>query len=109
MYIMVDVEADGPCPGLFSMISFGAVVVEPELNRTFYGQLSPISENWQPEALAVFGHSREETLQFPFPKETMERFVSWLEALKADRLMFISDNNGFDWQFINYYFWKYFG
>lgn len=28
-YVMVDVEADGRCPGDYSMISFGAVVVEP--------------------------------------------------------------------------------
>jgi hypothetical protein len=27
-YIMVDVEADGPIPGDYSMICFGAIVVE---------------------------------------------------------------------------------
>ena len=37
-YIMVDVEADGPIPGDFSMICFGAIVVEPALNRTFHGR-----------------------------------------------------------------------
>ena len=34
---MVDVESDGPIPGDYSMISFGAIIVEPTLNRTFYG------------------------------------------------------------------------
>ena len=38
-WIMVDVEADGPCPGLYSMVSFGAVVVEPKLERSFYGMV----------------------------------------------------------------------
>jgi len=33
-WIMVDIEADGPIPGDYSMISFGAVVVEPGLERT---------------------------------------------------------------------------
>jgi len=108
-YIVLDCEADGPAPGLYSMISFGAVVVEPALNRTFYGQLFPISDDFVPEALAVSGHTREETLNFPDPKETMEKFKEWLDSLKADRLMFVSDNNGFDWQFINYYFWRYLG
>lgn len=50
-YIMVDVEADGPIPGDYSMICFGAIVVEPSLDRTFYGRLRPISEKWIPEAL----------------------------------------------------------
>ena len=36
---MVDIEADGPIPGDYSMICFGAVVVEPSLNKTFYGKL----------------------------------------------------------------------
>jgi hypothetical protein len=28
-YIMVDIEADGPIPGDYSMISLGAVLVKP--------------------------------------------------------------------------------
>src|SRR5512134_2794959 len=52
-YVMVDIEADGPIPGDYSMICFGAVIVEPSLSKTFYGQLRPISEQWQPEALAI--------------------------------------------------------
>lgn len=31
--IMVDVESDGPIPGDYSMISFGAVIVEQEIGR----------------------------------------------------------------------------
>lgn len=44
-YVMVDVEADGPIPGDYSMVSFGAVIVEPRLERTFYGCLCPWSVN----------------------------------------------------------------
>ena len=36
-YVMVDIEADGPIPGDYSMVCLGAVVVEPTLERTFYG------------------------------------------------------------------------
>lgn len=108
-YIMVDVEADGPAPGLYSMISFGAVLVTEPLNRDFYGQLRPISEKWVPEALAVSGFSREQTLSFDDPKTVMTRFAAWLEATCPGRPMFVSDNNGFDWQFINYYFHRYLG
>lgn len=31
-YIMVDIEADGPNPSDYSMVCFGAVVVEPSLD-----------------------------------------------------------------------------
>jgi DNA polymerase III epsilon subunit-like protein len=101
---MVDIESDGPIPGDYSMICFGAVVVEPGLTRTFYGRLRPISEQFIPEALAVSGFTREQVLAFDDPKEVMNQFADWLTCASKDRLMFISDNNCFDWQFINWYF-----
>lgn len=103
-YIMVDIESDGPIPGDYSMVCFGAVVVEPGLDRTFYGKLRPVSQRWIPEALAVSGFSREEVMDFDPPEIVMTRFAEWLRSVSRDRLLFISDNNGFDWQFINWYF-----
>ena len=108
-YIMVDVEADGPIPGDYSMVNFGAVIVETGLERSFYGQLKPVSERWVPEALAVSGHSRDETLEFDDPTEVMQRFADWLKAEVKGRPMFVSDNNGFDWQYINWYFHHFLG
>jgi chaperonin GroEL len=32
MWVMIDIEADGPIPGDYSMISFGAVIVEKVRN-----------------------------------------------------------------------------
>lgn len=66
IYISVDVEADGPYPGDYSMTALGAVVagyrtlegeivrfdVTAEENR-FYTEIRPISDNWVPEAMAV--------------------------------------------------------
>src|SRR5262245_58626342 len=103
-YVMVDVETDGPIPPDYSMICFGAVVVEEKLGKRFYGQIKPISENWMPEKLAISGFSREQTMQFDDPKIVMAKFDNWLKSSGGDKLIFISDNNGFDWQFINYYF-----
>ncbi|MCB9757943.1 MAG: exonuclease [Candidatus Omnitrophica bacterium] len=103
-YIMVDIEADGPIPGDYSMVCLGAIVVEPSLTKTFYGQLKPISEKWLPDALKVSGFSREETLKFGDPTETMNAFAKWINENSKGRPIFVSDNNGFDWQFINWYF-----
>jgi DNA polymerase III epsilon subunit-like protein len=108
-WVMVDVETDGPIPGDFSMISLGAVVVEPGLQRTFYGRLRPISERFNPEALAVSGHTRVETRTFDDPAEVMARFEAWLGDNAAKPLVFISDNNGFDWSFVNWYFHHFLG
>jgi hypothetical protein len=77
---MVDIEADGPIPGDCSMVSFGAVVVEPGLERTFYGELRSIPEKFVSEALAVSGFTREQTLAFPEPEGVMRGFAS-LESL----------------------------
>ncbi len=108
-YFMVDVESDGPIPGDYSMICFGAVIVELELKRTFYGQLKPISEKWIPEALAISGFSREETMKFDDPAQVMGKFKDWVKENTKDTPRFISDNNGYDWQFINWYFHHFVG
>lgn len=103
-YIMVDVECDGPIPGDYSMISFGAVIVDETLKETFYGKLKPISDKYLPEALAVSGFSREETLLFNSPLNVMTDFAEWIAAKNTGKPIFISDNNGFDWMFICWYF-----
>lgn len=108
-YIMVDIESDGPIPGDYSMISFGAVLVREPLDKTFYGRLRPISDRFIPEALAVSGHSRVETLAFDDPKQVMADFADWLRATCSDQPIFISDNNGFDWMFVCWYFHHFLG
>ena len=90
-YVMVDVEADGPIPGDYSMIALGAVVVEPALDRVFYGRLRPISEAFLPEALAIGGFTREQCLIFDEPKSVMEAFREWIAANCKRRAMFASD------------------
>lgn len=102
-YIVVDVEADGGIPHKYSMVCFGAVVVEPSLSKTFYGRTKPISDIWVPDALAVSGFSREEHLTFDDPKKVMEQFVEWIEKVSVGRPIFIADNNGFDFAWINWY------
>lgn len=108
-YIMVDIESDGPIPGDYSMISFGAVIVDEYLDKTFYGKLKPISDKYIPEALAVSNHTREETLTFEDPKKVMSDFALWVHSNAKDRPIFISDNNGFDWMFICWYFHHFLG
>lgn len=103
-YIVVDVESDGEIPYQYSMVCFGAVIVEPTLCKTFYGKTKPISEIWKPESLAISGFSREQHLEFDDPKLVMVEFAKWIADNSIGRTIFISDNLAFDWQWINWYF-----
>lgn len=107
--IIVDVEADGPIPSDYSMVCFGAVIVEPTLSKTFYGKTKPISDKWIPEALAVSGFSREEHLTFDNPQLVMNDFEKWVRENTIGHPVFASDNPCFDWQYINYYFHHFLG
>jgi hypothetical protein len=102
--IVVDVEADGPTPGHYSMVSFGAVVVEPTLSKTFFGQTRPISDRSLPEALAISGVTRDQHLRFDEPGVVMARFEAWIQANSKGKPVFCSDNLAFDWMFIAWYF-----
>jgi DNA polymerase III epsilon subunit-like protein len=107
---MVDVETDGPIPGDYSMLAIGAVVVEPGLKRFFKSHIRPISDKWQPEALAVSGFSREQTLAWTDDAELVMRdFRDWIHGLNLKRPIFVADNNGFDWSFVNWYFHHFLG
>lgn len=107
--VVVDVESDGPIPHKYSMVCFGAVVVEPSLSKTFYGKTKPVSDEWDEKALSISGFSREEHLIFDDPAKVMSEFSEWLNNNVNSRPIFISDNLAFDWQWINYYFHYYIG
>ena len=102
--IVVDIESDGAIPHKYSMVCFGAVVVEPSLSKTFYGRVRPVSEEFVPEALAISGFTREEHLTFDEPETVMLEFKDWIKENVNGGAIFISDNLAFDWQWINYYF-----
>lgn len=85
------------------MVSF-ALVNAANLEQSFYAELHPITDVWVPEALAVSGFSREQTLKFEAPASVMNRLDSWLQSITpTQRAIVWSDNPGFDWQFLNYY------
>ncbi|UYQ65306.1 exonuclease [Streptomyces peucetius] len=93
LYISVDVEADGPVPGPYSMLTFGAAVAgrqdgaeyeehDPE-KHTFHRELRPISEDFDPQALAVSGLDRERlAAEGCEPVRAMAKFGAWVEGLR---------------------------
>jgi len=106
---VVDVESDGGIQGYHNMVCFGAVKLTPELDTTFYGKTAPITMHYDPKALAVSGFSRKEHEMFDDPKEVMLKFGEWLQDNSKGRPILISDNNGYDAAWINWYFLKFVG
>jgi DNA polymerase III epsilon subunit-like protein len=112
IFISVDVEAAGPVPGEYSLLTIGACnVYEPA--RTFECQLKPSAPKCDPEALAVTGLSLEHLAKHGLePAEAMLQFENWIKENKTgneDKLVFVGFNAAFDWSFINYYFHRYLG
>ncbi|GJL85328.1 MAG: hypothetical protein DHS20C02_11030 [Micavibrio sp.] len=109
IFISVDIEASGPIPGEFSMLSIGACRVD-NWDETFECELKPVNANYDPAAMEATGLKLKdfEKAGLP-PTEGMELFVDWLEKQEegGGKLVFVGFNAPFDWSFINYYFLKY--
>jgi hypothetical protein len=108
-YFVVDVESDGEYPPDYSIVCFGVVRVDKDLQTTFYGEVKPISKLYKPDALAISGFNRKAHETFGDPFEVMPEFAQWLIEHSQGKPTFISDNLAFDWQWINYYLHKYAG
>lgn len=104
--ILVDVEATGLSPFSGVMTEFGAV--EFKSRASFHGVLwesMPDPEN--PAKPIVLGNKRSDDEQYTHEYDVMASFAAWLDDICGkSRPIFVSDNNGYDSQWVNYYFDK---
>jgi hypothetical protein len=120
-YISVDVEADGPIPGPYSMISFGAAVAGTRTEQgftaadptaaTFYRELRPISDDFDPAALEVSGLDRAALVRDGAdPAVAMAEFSSWVvETAGASRPVVVGYPACYDWMFLYWYLLRFTG
>lgn len=102
--IFVDVEAFGGAPCVGWMSEFGAV--EFKTKQYFHGILwtSPSGKFCKDRHDGSIRKSDEDI------RDIFYSFADWLSMVcYNDRPIFVSDNNGYDWQWINDGFWKYVG
>ena len=108
-FIVVDIEAAGPIPGEFAMLSLGAATLtDPQ--ETFYIELQPDSEAFLPDALAVSGLSMQDlAMKGTPPRDAMDEFARWVVAVSPpdQKPVFTAFNAPFDWMFVNAYFHRY--
>lgn len=115
-YFSADVETDGPIPGPFSILSFAIVYAghfdgiqfkRPEnYSRTIYKELTPISENFEPEALRVNGLDRERLIrEGEAPDLAMTEASKWVrEQARSARPVLVAYPLSFDWTWLYWYF-----
>ena len=110
VYISVDVEAAGPVPPTYSLLSIGAVVLDKQ-DSIFYVELQPISANFIPAAMQVVGRTLEDFKQVgKAPKEALTAFRDWVDEVAGNaKPVFVGFNATFDWAFVNFYFQEYLG
>lgn len=114
LYIVVDIEADGPTPGLHSMLSLAAIATdsEGEVSR-FYEKLltlddakpDPDTSEWwksQPEAWAEVNSDQQP------PVSVMQDFCRWLDGLKCEPI-FAASPIGLDYAFVSWYLFRFAG
>ena len=103
LYIATDVEADGPIPGPYSMLSLGiAVHGRPEV-APFSTKLRPISEQYIPQALAVSGLDRDHLLRTaPAAADAMRAARRWIDGLRhVGRPVFLAAPAVWDGMFVH--------
>jgi hypothetical protein len=116
IYFSADVETDGPIPGPFSMLSFALVYAgrfdgksfhrAPPDAPHFYRELRPISDGFQPEALAVNGLDRERLKkEGQSPEDTMTGAANWVRSIAGnERPVLVAYPLSFDWCWLYWYF-----
>lgn len=116
IYFSADVETDGPIPGPYSMLSFALVYAgsfngeqfrHPEdFGKSFYRELRPISEHFQPEALRVNGLDRQKLLlQGESPERAMREAYKWITGIAGSaKPVLVAYPLSFDWAWLYWYF-----
>ena len=110
IYVVCDIEADGPIPGPYSMISFGAVAVDKY--GKYYGEfeinLFPLENaTTHPLTMKWFNEQAPEALKYTkqnriLPHEAMNKFGDWLLALPSPRVM-AAHPAPLDFMWLNWY------
>src|SRR5256885_943430 len=115
-YVSLDIETNGPAPGLNSMLALGAAAfVDGKQVDTFYVKLhyepgtfwDPDTARWwekqSPEARAELHTDRQP------PGRAIPDFVTWVEALPGDRKVAVAWPAAYDFAFVNWYCHRYTG
>lgn len=118
IYCMTDIEANGKCPGLSSMLSFATAAfdVDKNLIGTFEANLELMEGTEPNDETMMFWNESEankkayersrENLQDPVT--VMQNYAAWLKTLPGQPI-FVGYPAAYDFKWIDYYCVKYLG
>ncbi len=113
VYFCVDVEASGPVPPLFNLLSIGVTALHDEANvlrlgESFYIELQPIFPGFDPAAMKICGLDAERLEKEGVePRDAMKKLSEWVRKQNRgsrERPVFVGHNAVFDWGYIAYYY-----
>lgn len=115
VYVVTDIEADGPVPGIHSMLSFAslAYTTSGTFLESFEANLNPLADaiadpdtmEWwskRPETWAEVTANQSE------PSEVMRSFERWLDSLPGEPVL-VAHPAPFDYMWMAWYAWKFLG
>lgn len=117
VYLSIDVEASGPHPGLFSLVSVGAVPVlrrkdvwSVDEGQSFYVELQPLEgAGEQGEATRVHGLTSDYLHANGLPPlEAMQRFDAYVKSVGA-RTVAAAWPSSFDAPYVGWYCQRFLG
>lgn len=118
MYFSIDVETDGPCPGISSMLSLGcAALVGDEIVGKFSANLAQIEGAAPNAATAAWWLDQPEAWKAATENQrpagdVMGEFAAWVEATSHGaglKPVCVAYPAGFDFTFVYWYLMRYNG
>lgn len=117
LYVSVDVETNGPCPGVHSMLSLGSAVFEPDNEKPiamYSVNLECLSDaHTHPETDAFWKNNpiayANTRIDVKSPRVAMLEYANWLDGLPKGKRVFVGYPAAFDSLFVFWYLHKFVG
>lgn len=112
-YFCLDLEANGPVPGLYDMVSVGVVAVVPngegslKIGDKLYLEIRPQAPKFDPSAAAIHGLDQDRLHKEGIPRaEACRQLSAWVQrkTIPGTLPVFVGHNAPFDWSFIAWTF-----
>jgi len=108
-WFCIDIEANGPVPGLYDMVSLGATVVYRDgsgslvLGEDFYMELKPVAPRFDARAAAIHGLDQARLAAEGLSRaDAASALADWVHAQTrpGTEACFVGHNAPFDWSYV---------
>ena len=114
-WFCVDIEANGPVPGLYDMVSLGIVAVHGQpggglaLGDSHYLELAPVAPRFDARAAAIHGLDQDRLAREGLSQRAFcDQLSAWVAAHTdpGTEPCFVGHNAPFDWSHVSWIFAK---